>query len=150
MIDVFSDLAAQSLGSMSVVQPLILPMFAPAPALISGTASEVSNDIPLTMPEATLWETEPATFIVPEMHHLPEVVETPAHPERQALPPDLVSTLSPKPRPVAVNRDAPALSLRSLIQHQRPVHDWSEQTATEKILPHLLSVSQSAVPEAVA
>ena len=120
MIDVFSDLAAQGLGSMPVIQPLIPPLFAPALALVSDMAPPVSNAIPLKMPEATLWETEPATLAAPEMLHPSEVVETPVFPERRAMPSDLVPA-------EAAHRDTPALSRRSLIQNQRPVHDWDEQ-----------------------
>jgi hypothetical protein len=158
MADVFSDLVAQSLGSVPVIQPLIPPLFAPAPTFVADTApfaskdsatmpetnvfptvSFTSNDTPTVMPETALWETEPTAFAATEIPHTSELLETPGPSERRTVLPDLVP-------PDVLHQNVPSLSLRRLIQPQQAVQDWSEQAPAVEVQSTEAPLSRSVIP----
>ncbi len=122
MADIFLHLAAQSLGGMVGVQPLIASLFAPAPQLVSDTALPVSHEQPAGETEPDSFSIVPASF-ASEMTEPPEMEppsEEIAPPVKRAILSDLV--------PPGVPRNAVSiLSLRHLLQPRPLVYEEMER-----------------------
>jgi hypothetical protein len=119
MPDVFSNLAAQSLSSRVGIQPLIPPLFAPAPQLVSDTAPlPASNDQAAVAAENAPFSIPPSIFAnkMTGMLEMEPPSEEVASPEKRTILPDLVP-------PDVPQNTVSILPLRHLLQPQHLAHD---------------------------
>ena len=121
MSDVFSNLAAQSLGSRVGMQPLIPPLFASAPQLLFDATLSASNDQPAVAAENGIFSITPS-IVADDMAGTSEI-EQPSEeivrPEKRTTPPDLVPSDVPQ-KAISI------LSLHHLLYDPHLMHDRME------------------------
>ena len=121
MPDVFSNLAAQSLSSIVGIQPLISPLFAPAPQLLTDAILSNSNDQPAGAAENAIFANTPS-IVADGLIDISEMVQPSKEvitAEKRTVSPDLV------PSDVPQNAIS-TLSVHQLLQPQHLTHDRME------------------------
>ncbi len=132
MPDIFSNLVAQSLSSSAGIQPLVSPLFAPAPLLVSDATLLPSNEQAAVAAETALFSVPPAIFAdeTTETFAMERPFQQTVAPEQRTSLPDLVP-LAARQHPISI------VSLRHLFHLQRPANDNMEPASP---------VSQLSVP----
>jgi hypothetical protein len=119
MADIFSNLAAQSLSSRVGIQPLISPLFAPAPQILSDATLLPSHDQPAAATATAPFSIPPAIMtdgMTDDTSDIEQPSQEAASPEKRPILPDLVPPDAPK-------HAISTLSLHHLLHPQHLTHD---------------------------